>query len=215
MYVPRHFAIDELSHQHELIDHYSFGTLVVAPEGRLEAVHLPFLLDRARGPKGTLRAHMARANPAWRAFDGTSDALVIFLGPHGYISPDWYTSPSQVPTWNYVALHAYGMARALDDAATVHLLDALSARHESALAPKAPWTSAKLAPEYFAKLRGAIIGFEIELSRIEGKAKLSQNKTATDIEGAVAALNARGDDASVALADLMAAAASEAEPKGG
>lgn len=207
MYVPRHFAVDERTRQHELIEQHSFGTLIVTLQGRLEAVHLPFLLDRARGSMGTLRAHMARANPAWRSFDGTSDALVIFLGTHGYISPDWYTSAKQVPTWNYVAIHAYGVPKALDDAGTVRLLDDLSARHEDELAPKPPWTTGKLEPDYFAKLRGAIVAFEIELSRLEGKAKLSQNKTAADIAGAVASLNVRRDDASIALADLMTAAA--------
>jgi transcriptional regulator len=212
MYVPRHFAVDDLTHQHELIERHSFGTLIVALDGRLEAVHLPFLLDRDNGKFGTLRAHIARANPAWRGFDGKTEALVIFLGTHGYISPDWYTSPRQVPTWNYVSVHAYGVPKALDDDATVRLLDDLSAHHEGELAPKPPWTTAKLEPDYFAKLRGAIVAFELELSRLEGKAKLSQNKTASDVAGAVASLRARGNDASIVLADLMAAPA-DLDPK--
>ncbi len=203
MYIPAHFEVDDLAAKHALIEAHSFGTLIVTLDGRLEATHLPFLLDRGGGPHGMLRAHMARANPAWRAFDGTTEALAIFLGVEGYISPDWYESKHQVPTWNYVAVHAYGVPRELDDAGTVCLLDELSARHEGALLPKPPWTASKLDPDYFAKLRRAIVAFEITVTRLEGKAKLSQNKTAADVAGAAAALDTQGDQWSRALARQM------------
>lgn len=193
MYTPPHFKVDDLAAKHELIEARPFGTLVVALDGgRLEATHLPFLLDRTAGALGSLRAHLARANPSWRAFDGTSEVLTIFMGVEGYISPDWYESPQQVPTWNYDAVHAYGIARPLDDQATIRLLDDLTARHEHELRPKTLWTTAKLEDDYFAKLRRAIVAFEIELTRLEGKAKLSQNKTAADVEGAASALDSRG-----------------------
>lgn len=206
MYVPSHFNLDDLAAKQALIESHPFGTLIVTLEGRLEATHVPFLLDRSAGLLGRLRAHVARANPVWRAFDGKTEALAIFIGVEGYISPDWYESPQQVPTWNYVAVHAYGAPKALDDEEAVRLLDALSARHESALLPKPPWTSAKLDPDYFARLRRAIVAFEIEPTRLEGKAKLSQNKTAADIAGAAAALEAQGDERSRALAGQMRAA---------
>jgi len=203
MYIPPHFKVDDLAAAHELIERHPFGTLIVGLDGRLEATHLPFLLDRSKGANGALRAHMARANPAWRAFETGAEALAIFLGPEGYISPDWYDSAQQVPTWNYVAVHAYGVPRVLDDDGAARLVDALSERHEAALLPKPPWTSAKLDPEFFAKLRRAIVAFEIGVTRVEMKAKLSQNKTAADIAGAAVALEARGDQASRVLHAAM------------
>lgn len=203
MYIPSHFDVADLAAKHALIETHPFGTLIVPLDGRLEATHLPFLLDRQAGSNGRLRAHMARANPAWRAFDAGTEVLTVFLGAEGYISPDWYDSAQQVPTWNYVAVHAYGIARALDDEGTIRLLDELSARHERELLPKPPWTTAKLDADYFAKLRRAIVTFEIDLTRIEGKAKLSQNKTAADVDGAAAALEERSGGRSGDLAALM------------
>jgi transcriptional regulator len=203
MYIPSHFNVDDLAAKHALIETHPFGTLIVTLGGRQEATHVPFLLDRSAGPHGTLRAHMARANPAWHAFDGNTEALAIFMGVEGYISPDWYESALQVPTWNYVAVHAYGAPRELDDLGTIRLLDELSARQEHALLPKPPWTTAKLDPNYFAKLRRAIVAFEIELTTLEGKAKLSQNKTAADVAGAAAALDAQSDQPGHALALQM------------
>jgi transcriptional regulator len=203
VYIPAHFALAEQRATLDLIEAYPFGTLVVLNEGQLNATHLPFLVARDAGPHGTLRGHIARANPAWRGFDGKTDALVIFLGPHGYISPDWYRSPAQVPTWNYAAVHAYGVPQLLDDGATVALLDSLSARFEEPLRPKPPWTSAKLDPQGFARLRHGIVAFEIPLRRLEGKLKLSQNKTAADVAGAAEALRTSRSEREHALADLM------------
>jgi transcriptional regulator len=203
MYIPPAFKVDDLAAAHALIERHPFGTLVVNGEGGLEATHLPFLLDRSSGKHGALRAHMARANPSWRAFESGAEVLAVFLGPEGYISPDWYQSEQQVPTWNYVAAHAYGVPTILDDENAQRLVDELSARHERDLLPKPPWTSAKLDPDYFARLRRAIVAFEIGLTRIELKAKLSQNKTAADIEGAAAALDAIDDDRSHGLAMAM------------
>lgn len=203
MYVPRHFATDEFARDHDLIERHSFGTMIVSLDGRLEATHLPFLLDRTRGPKGTVRAHVARANPSWHAFDRGQEALVIFSGPHGYISPDWYTSEGQVPTWNYTVVHAYGVPRALGPEATRVLLDDLSAVHEAGLAPKPPWTLAKLAAERIEQLARAIVAFEMPIERLEGKAKLSQNRTDDDVAGAAAALDRLGGHDNRALAALM------------
>ena len=206
MYVPRHFAIDEVARCHDLIERYSFGTLMVTIAGRIDATHLPFLIDRAAGPNGTLRAHLARANPAWKSFGEGREALVVFLGTHGYISPDWYDSEAQVPTWNYVAVHAYGRPRALGDVETRAVLDQLSARHEDALLPKPPWTLSKLSAERIDQLARAIVAFEIPIDRLEGKAKLSQNRTEADVHKAARALAQIGNDDATALAALMTAA---------
>src|SRR5918912_1382727 len=110
MYVPPAFRETRLEVLHAHIRDHSFGTLVSQLNGELCATHLPFLLDETSGPNGTLRGHMARANPHWRAFQPGVESLVIFPGPHAYISPGWYASEQSVPTWNYTTVHAYGSA---------------------------------------------------------------------------------------------------------
>jgi transcriptional regulator len=202
MYVPRHFKEDDLIALHALIAANRFGLLVVTLEDRLEAAHLPFLIDRERGPLSTLRAHVARANPIWRVFDGAAEALAVFQGPHAYVSPDWYVSEDQVPTWNYRVVHAYGTPRLLQGDELVHLAE-LSALNEAELAPKPPWTLDKMSPGSAAALAKGVVTFEIEISRLEGKAKLSQNRSAEDAAGAIAGLQARGRPNDQAVADLM------------
>ncbi|MBI2301132.1 MAG: FMN-binding negative transcriptional regulator, partial [Armatimonadetes bacterium] len=137
------------------------------------------LLDRARGPHGTLRGHVARANPQARQLT-EAVALAIFLGPHAYISPTWYQTRPAVPTWSYVTVHAYGTPRLLDDAATATLLDDLVRKHEAGL-PE-PWDGV-LPDDLAANLRAAVVGFELPIDRIEGKLKLGQNRSAADQQG--------------------------------
>src|ERR687890_349960 len=108
MYIPEHFREGRIEVLHDFVRRYSFGTLVSQVEGEPFATHIPFLLDGGRGPNGTLRAHVARANPHWRGLRGDTTALVMFQGPHAYVSPSWYATPVAVPTWNYSAVHAYG-----------------------------------------------------------------------------------------------------------
>lgn len=209
MYVPRHFAEDDLAAKHALIDAHRFGILMVTLDDRPEAAHLPFLLERGRGDLGSLRAHVARANPIWRSFDGGREALAVFQGPHAYVSPDWYVSPDQVPTWNYLAVHAYGTPRLLEGDELAHLA-ALSARNEAELAPKAPWTLEKMPAETAHAMAKGVVAFEIEIARLEGKAKLSQNRGADDVAGAAAGLRARGRENDLAVAELMEAQARRA-----
>src|SRR5215510_1783168 len=114
MYVPAAFAASDKAALHDLIDEFGFGTLISAEADGPVASHLPFLIDRTRGPNGTLVCHMARANPQWHSL-GTAPCLAIFLGPHGYVSPTWYATKPAVPTWNYAAVHAYGPARIVQD----------------------------------------------------------------------------------------------------
>src|SRR5260370_40830619 len=122
MYIPKAFREDDIKTLHTFMREYSFATLVTQQEGMPFASHLPFLLDREQGPYGTLLAHMARANPQWRDFDGTQEALVIFQGPHAYISPSWYQASLSVPTWNYAVAHAYGQPRIIEDQAILYTL---------------------------------------------------------------------------------------------
>jgi transcriptional regulator len=211
MYVPKHFAFpeDALSELHDLIEAQTFGILVAPgdgshdPEHGLQAVHLPLVLDRATGPYGTLAGHVARANPVWRTLVPEREVLVICQGPHGYVSPDWYASPGLVPTWNYVVAHCYGRPRLVEhaDAVIAHLRQ-LSARAEERLLPKPPWTLDKVRPTTLATLVRQIVAFRIEITRIEGKRKLNQNRSAADRAGVIQALagSARSDDQEIAEA---------------
>ncbi|NQV82019.1 MAG: FMN-binding negative transcriptional regulator [Alphaproteobacteria bacterium] len=208
MYVPAPFAFPP--HQSgalfDVIETHPFALMTVAAGGTLDAVHAPLLIDRRRGVYGTLRGHVARANPIWQTFGG-GDALVVFHGPHAYVSPDWYATPGLVPTWNYVAVHAHGIPEVIDEPDCVlALLADLSAAAEASLAPKPSWTLDKVPAASRDALLGGIVAFEIVVTRLEGKQKLSQNRRPADIAGVEAALRAQGDEANRAVADLMAAA---------
>ena len=205
MYLPQHFANADLARLHDLIETRVFGLLAIMREGTPDVAHIPFVLDRVApvgaptnesvGAFGRLRGHFARPNPIWRAFDGQTEARAIFSGPDAYISPDWYASHHQVPTWNYIAVHAWGRPRTLDAAADVRrVLDDLSARNEGRIAGKKPWTIDKLPAETYAEMALAIVAFEMPIERIEGKWKLNQNRSEADRRGVIAALEASSDD---------------------
>jgi transcriptional regulator len=194
MYIPSHFRESDERVLAEFIDAYSFGTFVTSERGLPFASHVPFLHDSGGR---TLHAHLARANPQWQHIADSPEVLVVFQGPHGYISPTWYTKPG-VPTWNYTAVHVYGRARVLDDAAaTGRHVEKLAARFERGSA--APWV-----PKYDPKMLAGIVGIEIAIGEIQGKFKLSQNRSAEDRAGVTARLEARGGDESTALAKLVA-----------
>src|SRR5579871_1363165 len=198
MYIPAHFREDDPELLHRLIREYSFGTLVTCQNQLPFASHVPFLLDAERGMHGTLRAHLARANPQWQSFEDGKEVLVIFQGPHTYISPSWYTTHPSVPTWNYAVVHAYGVPRLLDDAGLYTLLQEIVLAYE---APRTePWPFESLTEEYVRQMMRAIVGFEIEITRLEGKFKLSQNRSEADRESVIAALEQSGapHDAEVA-----------------
>jgi transcriptional regulator len=197
MYIPKHFRETDRNTLAELIEANSFGTLITLADGRPFATHVPFLYERGAD---LLHAHVARANPQWQQLGATREVLAIFQGPHGYISPSWYSEPG-VPTWNYAVVHVYGTAVALDDpAATARHVEALAARFEQRN-PR-PWT-----PSYDVKRLAGIVGLEIRITEIQGKLKLSQNRSAADRAGVIAQLTASGTDNDVALARLMQAAA--------
>jgi len=204
MYVPRHFAETEQGRLHALVRAHGFATLVSVLDGEPFATHVPLLLDAERGPAGTLFGHVARSNPHWRGFDGRAPALAIFHGPHAYVSPRWYRAGDQVPTWNYVVVHASGAPRVVEEPAAVRaLLGRMAAQYEAGAAT--PWDPAGLPERVADGLQRAIVAFELPIERLEGKRKLSQNKAPADRAGVVAGLRAAGDPASVAVAVEMEA----------
>ncbi len=202
MYTPKHFLEDHTPVLHEIMRSNSFATLVTHGPGGMTASHLPFLIDDTRGEFGTLRGHMARANSQWQDFVDGAEVLVIFAGPHAYISPSWYGPGKSVPTWDYLAVHAYGPAVVLEDAATLALLRDQVSTYESGFAR--PWTLDAQPAGYIEALSKGVVAFEIEISRLEGKAKLSQNRPA-DQPGVAAALEAGGDAMAAAVAQEIRA----------
>ena len=209
MYLPAHFEENRVEVLHALIADHPFGTLVTHGPNGLDANHLPFEFDAATGAHGTLRGHVARANPLWREAGAGEHVLAIFQGEQGYISPTFYPSKQethrQVPTWNYLVVHAHGRLTVRDDESYVRGVVARLTRKMEAAEP-APWKMGDAPSDYIDQMLAAIVGIEIEVTRLVGKAKLSQNKTDTDRMGAVKGLRERGGDAANALADAMAGA---------
>src|SRR5713226_7446015 len=199
MYIPKAFREDDINTLHAFIREYSFAALITQQDGVPFASHLPFLLDTERGPYGILLAHMARANPQWHDFNSAQEVLVIFQGPHAYISPSWYEVELSVPTWNYAVVHAYGLPRLIEDREELYnLLKILIQTHEAQF--EKPWPF-QLSDDYLQKMMRGIVGFEIEITRLEGKFKLSQNRTETERENVIAALQESSD--TFAVAELM------------
>lgn len=182
---------------------HSFATLVSHVGGEPFASHLPLLIDAEAGPHGTLVGHMARANPQWRSDDDSF--LAIFHGPHAYISPTWYEDTDVVPTWNYAAVHAYGRLQLIEDRSTLEqIVRDYVAFYEAAM-PQ-PWTISA-SREYLDKMLAAIVGFRIEITRLEGKFKLNQNHPQQRRERVIKTLTERGDENSLEVAVLMREAA--------
>jgi transcriptional regulator len=206
MYIPKHFQITDPAWCHALMRAQSFATMITADDaGAPFATHLPILVDPARGSFGTLRGHVARANPHWRYLAAGRPTLVIFSGAHAYVSPSWYATHPSVPTWNYVAVHATGTGALVEDATqVVTLLGDLVRTYESA-GPTA-WSMEGLAADYLAGMQRGIVAFEIPIARLEGKAKLSQNRDAVDQARTRDALAASDDPLARAVAALMAGA---------
>jgi transcriptional regulator len=187
MYVPDHFREDRPEVLHDAVRRIGFATLVT--QG-LDANHLPMLLDG-----NVLRGHVARANPVWKA--GACEALAIFLGPHAYVSPNWYPSKAEtgkaVPTWNYITVHARGTINWMQDPGWLRAhVGALSATHEAGR--EQPWSITDAPASYVDGLVRAIVGFELNISKLEGKWKLSQNRDAADQAGVSDGLMRDGHD---------------------
>jgi transcriptional regulator len=196
MYIPKHFLEDDLDTLYKFMQTYSFATLITQHEGLPFATHLPFILASERGPKGTLLAHMARANPQWHDFNSAQEVLTIFQGPHAYISPSWYEVELSVPTWNYAVVHAYGIPRIIEESEELYqILKILIETHEAQF--ENPWPF-QLPDDYLHKMIRGIVGFEIEITRLEGKFKMSQNRTESERQNVIASLQESQDTQSVA-----------------
>lgn len=194
MYLPDHFAETRLEELHRIIREHPLGVLITHAASGLDANHLPFELIPDRGAYGTLQGHIARANPLWHEVCDGSEVLVVFRGAQGYISPNWYPSKHEthrnVPTWNYEAVHAHGRIQLIDEAKFVGGLVARLTRAHEAAEPR-PWKLADAPRDYIDEMLSKIVGIRIEVTRLTGKRKLSQNRDARDIGGVIDALRER------------------------
>lgn len=202
VYIPRHFAETEPEAIRRLLDEFPFATLISAADGEPMLSHVPILVEYAAGRPQRAIGHLAAANPHVAQLS-TSGALLVFQGPSGYVSPNWYTTPEQsVPTWNYVAIHLRGTIQRIDTSDGKRtIVDALSSRHESGF--ENPWTSDKMSPAQLDKMLGAIVGFQMTITGIDAKFKLGQNRSAADRAGVLRALEANGGPSALQLAEWM------------
>ena len=206
MYVPPHFLEDDKAALHRAIGETRLATLVTLGSEGMEASHVPILLDEGEGTYGTIRGHLARANPQWRRASAETPALVMFLGPDAYVSPNWYATKREtgkvVPTWNYLAIHAYGRVEFFEDAERLRaIVTSLTQRHEGRR--EKPWAVSDAPEDYIqAQLRG-IIGFRLPIDRLEGKWKLSQNRPEADRRGVIEGLEGEGGALESTIAQRM------------
>ena len=201
MYIPESFRESDPELLYELMRSHSFATLFNVGDAGPMATHLPMMVDPDAGENGLLIGHMARANPQWRAFNADSEVLVCFLGPHSYISPAWYQDQDTAPTWNYAAVHVYGVPRLVEDRAVLRQqLRTLIATHEAGVAEE--WDSARAEPSLAQDLDW-LVGFEIPIRRVECTLKLNQNRSMDDRMGVVGALGRQSDSRARSVAEWM------------
>jgi transcriptional regulator len=200
MYIPSSFNVADLLRLHTFIQQHSFGLLITQDDGVPFASHLPFLLERDSSTNGTLVGHIAKANPQWKAGD-TNNALAIFSGPHTYVSPSWYEAPEVVPTWNYIAVHAYGRLTWIEDADPLRQIVESSVTVYERSQPQ-PW-QLDASADLMDKLLKQIVGFRLEITRLEGKWKLNQNHPVERREKVIRRLQSREDENSQAIAAAM------------
>ena len=197
MYLPNHFEETRPGELQRVMREHPLGALIThGPQG-LDANHIPFELIESTGPHGTLRAHVARANPVWQQAADT-EVLVVFQASNAYISPNWYPSKPEhhrhVPTWNYQVVHAHGVLRVMDNERFVRgLVARLTREHEQRSQQAQPWKMGDSAPEFIDGLLQAIVGIEIEITRLVGKSKLGQNREERDRLGAAAGVEILGN----------------------
>lgn len=206
MYIPKHFEEARLDVLHDLMRAHPFASFITMGADGLSVDHLPFTVSPEPPPFGVLRCHVARANPVWKGFSTSIESLVVFNGPHAYISPSWYASKKEhgkvVPTWNYAVVHAFGWPQVKDepDWLTDLLVD-LTDQHEAA--QTYPWKISDAPKEYTDKMLRSIVGIEIPITRIYGKWKQSQNRSVEDRQGVIAALETCADHQSKTVAELV------------
>ena len=202
LYNPRHFVHEDPQAIRRVLEEYMFATLITGTQEDVHVSHIPVLFESEPAPHGSVIGHLARSNPQAGAL-AQGRTFLVFQGPFGYVSPNWYAAPAAaVPTWNYVAVHVHGRIVLLDELAGKRaIVDTLSARHEAAFAQ--PWTSAKMDPALLDKMLGAIVGFRMEVERIDAKFKLSQNRSGADRAGVISGLEQRDAPGPAALAEWM------------
>ena len=190
MYVPDSFNVADRDEIEAFLQRYDFATLVSAAGGSLTATHLPVVVRRE--PSGLIVAgHVARANPHWKTLDGETEALLIFQGPHAYVSPTWYANGPAVPTWNYTVVHAYGRVQAVEDAEVWEdILEALLRRYEAHRVDA--WLMDSVPIEYRSRALAAVVGIRMPVLRLEAKFKLGQNRAAADRRGTILDLSGKG-----------------------
>ena len=207
MYIPPSFSETDRTKLFDFIEQHNFGLLVSQLDNEPVAVHLPLLLDRQAGLSGALIGHMARANPQWQSAD--RNVLAVFSGPHAYISPSWYEAENVVPTWNYVSVHVNGTLQIVEgDEARLKILRDFVVFHERSM--PTPWSL----PDddgFVNRLVQLVVAFRVEITRIEGKWKLSQNHPRNRRDKVIDALALRRDENSQAIAALMARTLHEQE----
>jgi transcriptional regulator len=202
MYRPATYAVDDLATLHGVMRERIFALLAASRENRVLFAHAPVVVDAGAGTHGRVRFHLARGNPLAALEDGDR-AWLSMTAADAYVSPDWYRSGGMVPTWNYVAIEGEGTIRRHSREELHELLEDISAQEEARLAPKKPWTLGEVPERRVAALMNAIVGFSLSLDRLEGKFKLSQDKSGEDFAGVLCGLAARGDGASLAVAQAM------------
>jgi transcriptional regulator len=203
MYIKPPYAEDDLSVLHAHMKEWSFATLISRSNAGLHVSHLPFLLDAQRGSLGTLTTHLARANPHCDTLRTAAEVLVIFNGPHAFVSPSWYSEQRTFPTWNYAAIHAHVRLEWIDEPEAIR--EILARTVDTYDTPVGgSWTFGAMPEELIAPRLRAIAGVELTITRIEGKFKLNQDRSAADRHGVIAALQRQGTTQDRALAQLMA-----------
>jgi len=206
MYTPSYFRDKDLVSLHRQIESTRLATLVTFDETGLQASHIPLLLEPTQGPQGTLYGHLAKANPQWKALETGAQALLIFQGADAYISPSFYAAKAEhgkvVPTWNYLAVHAYGRADVFTDPERLlRIVTGLTDKHEASRAET--WAVSDAPADYIEKMLNGIVGFAIPIERLEGKRKLNQNRSAEDIAGVSKGLALSQDPSDQKIAQLM------------
>ena len=193
MYLPAHHRVDDIGQMRDLIRSRPFATLVSDGDDGLIATHLPTVLKADAGSHGVIECHVARPNGHWKHFSQPRDALMIFQGVEGYITPSWYATKAAtgkvVPTWNYAAVHAYGRATVVDALDLARHVKELTDQFERPLAK--PWAVSDAPDSYIEVMLRGIVGLRFEITRLEGKWKMSQNRDLADMHGVVAGLTAR------------------------
>lgn len=205
MYTPSYFKDEDLASLHRQIEGSRLATLVTFDGTEMQASHVPLLLDLTQGANGTLFGHLAKANPQWETL-ASGEALIIFQGPDAYISPSFYAAKAEhgkvVPTWNYLAVHAYGRAEVFTDPARLlQIVSELTQKHEATRSE--PWAVSDAPADYIEKMLNGIVGFAIPIERLEGKRKLNQNRSAEDVAGVSKGLATSQDQTDQQIARLM------------